>query len=144
MKAPIRFEKVGKKKIQVWFENFEYYQPNDHVCGDCGIRAVSKALGCSWEESLTKLFNKAIIIKDSPGARETINETLKEHGFKWVAIRPKKGEKRPTVSSFSKDHVDGTFVLDVANHVVCSMNGKYYDIWDSGHRALYGYWEKCK
>lgn len=66
MKAPIRFEKVGKKKIQVWHNNFEYYQPNDHECGDCGIRAVSKALGnISWEEALTELYNTAIKIKEA-------------------------------------------------------------------------------
>ena len=142
MNTPIRFEKVGKKKIQVWFDNFEYYQPNDHVCGDCGIRAVSKALGCTWAEALTHLYNKALIIKDAPEARETITETLKEHGFKWVAIRPKRGEKRPTVASFAKENKNGIYILNLSGHVVCAKEGKYFDIWDCGHKSLYGYWEK--
>lgn len=142
MKAPIRFVKVGKKKIQVWYDNFEYYQPNDHICGDCGIRAVAKALDCSWEESLTRLFNHAVKIKEAPESRENITETLKEYGFKWVATSPKRGEKRPTVSSFAKEHPNGTYVLNVSSHVVCAKDGKYYDIWDSGSKSLYGYWAK--
>lgn len=142
MKAPIRFVKVGKKKIQVWHENFEYFQPNDHVCGDCSIRAVSKALNCTWEESLTKLYNSAMVIKEAPGSRENINAVLKEHGFKWVATNPKRGEKRPTVSNFAKDNDEGTYVFNVSSHVVTAVNGKYYDIWDSGDKSLYGYWVK--
>ena len=142
MKAPIRFVKVGKKKIQVWHENFEYFQPNDHICGDCGIRAVAKALDCTWEESLTKLYNEAIKIKDAPEARETIDGVLKASGFKWVPTNPKRGEKRKTVSNFAKENNDGTYVLNVASHIVTAKNGKYYDIWDSGDKSLYGYWVK--
>lgn len=142
MKAPIRIVRDGKRKIQVWHENFEYYQPNTHVCGDCGIRAVSKALDCSWGESLTKLYENAMKIQDAPGSTENIGDVLIANGFKWTAIKPKRGESRPTVSSFSKEHKVGKYVFSVANHVVSAEDGKYYDIWDSGDRALYGYWVK--
>ena len=143
MKAPIRFEKVGKKKIQVWHNNFEYYQPNGHECGDCGIRAVSKALGnISWEEALTELYNTAIKIKEAPGSCDNITETLRCHGWRWVPINPIKGQKRPTVSEFAKLHPNGNFICRVSNHVVCAQKGKYFDIWDSGNKSLYGYWEE--
>ena len=142
MKAPIRFVKVGKKKIQVWHDNFEYFQPNDHICGDCGIRAVAKALNCTWEESLTKLYNAAMVIKDAPSSREAIDKVLKDNGFKWVPTNPKRGEKRPTVSGFANEHKDGTYVFNVSSHIVSAVDGKYYDIWDSGDKSLYGYWEK--
>lgn len=142
MKAPIRFVKVGRKKIQVWFDNFEYYQPNDHICGDCSIRAVSKALNCTWKESLTKLYESALKIKDAPSSRECIGDVLLSNGFVWVPVKPKRGEKRPTVSKFSEQHPNGTYVFNVSNHVVCADNGKYYDIWDSGDKSLYGYWAK--
>ena len=42
---------IGRKKIQYWHDNFEYYQPNDHDGGDCAIRAVSKAIDKSWDNS---------------------------------------------------------------------------------------------
>ena len=142
MKAPIRFVKAGKKKIQVWFDNFEYYQPNDHICGDCGIRAVSKALGLSWEDSLTLLYNTALKIKEAPGSCDCISECLKQFGFEWVPITPKRGGTRSSVSAFTKANNQGTYILRVSNHVVCAKNGKYYDIWDCGDKSLYGYWVK--
>lgn len=142
MKAPIKFVKVGKKKIQVWHDNFEYYQPNDHICDDCGIRAVSKALDFTWDDTLTILYLSALQIKEAPDSCDNITECLKNYGFKWLPIKPKRGEKRDTVSSFTKSHDNGTYILRVSGHVVCSKNGKYYDIWDSGDKSLYGYWVK--
>ena len=142
MKAPIRFVKVGRKKIQVWFENFEYYQPNDHVCGDCSIRAVSKALNCTWKEALTKLYESALKLQDAPSSRECIGDVLTANGFVWISTNPKRGEKRPTVAKFSEQHPKGTYVFNVSSHVVCADKGKYYDIWDSGAKSLYGYWAK--
>lgn len=142
MKAPIRFVRVGKKKIQVWHDNFEYYQPNDHTCGDCSIRAVAKALNCTWKESLTKLYDVAMKIQDSPSSRDAIDGVLKDNGFKWVPTNPKRGEKRQTVANFAKDNNVGTYVFNVSNHIVTAVDGKYYDIWDSGDKSLYGYWKK--
>ena len=133
---------MRKKKIQVWHDNFEYYQPNDHECGDCGIRAVSKALGdISWEKALTELYNTAIKIKEAPGSCDNITETLRKYGWRWVPFKPKRGQKRPTVSELAKAN-EGTYICRVSGHVVCAKNGKYYDIWDSGDKSLYGYWEK--
>lgn len=142
LNAPIRFEKVGKKKIKVWFDNFEYYQPNDHECGDCGIRAVSKALDCSWEESLSRLYKTAMQIKEPPGSCDNITEALKEYGFRWVPYKAVRGVKRPTVANFAKENNENTYILRVAHHLVCAKDGKYFDIWDSGKESLYGYWEK--
>lgn len=142
LNVPIKFVKVGKKKISVWHDNFEYFQPNDHVCGDCGIRAVAKALNCTWEESLTKLYQEALKIKDAPGSRETISKVLEANGFKWVPICPKRGEKRPIVANFAKENNEKIYVFNVSSHIVTAVNGKYYDIWDSGDKPLYGYWVK--
>ena len=134
---------VGNAIIHIWHENFKYYQPNKHICGDCVIRAVSKALDCTWEESFKILTDRALKIKDVPNCRKTVTSVLKDYGFRWVAIKVEKGMKRPTVSEFAKSH-DGTYVLKVAHHEVCVKGGKYYDIWDCGEKAVYGYWEKNK
>lgn len=142
MKAPIRIVRDGKKKIQVWHENFEYFQPNDHVCGDCSIRAVAKALNCTWRESLSKLYDVAMMIQDAPSSRESIDGVLQANGFKWVPTNPKRGERRPTVANFAKDNNKGIYVFNVSGHIVTAVDGKYYDIWDSGDKSLYGYWEK--
>ena len=142
-KGVIRYVRVGvKTDLPVYFDNFEYYQPNDHKCGDCAIRAVSKALNVSWNVSLDILSYSAFKIKEPPTSCDNITEALKMYGFKWVPIKPKRGEKRPTVSQFAKEHSDSTYICRVSGHIVCAKDGKYYDIWDSGDKSLYGYWEK--
>lgn len=123
--------------------NYYYYQPNDHKCGDCSIRAVAGALDVKWEEALRILCDEAFKTRETPCAVDNIISALKPYGFKWVAIKPKKGEKRPTVTDFARDHADGSrYILRVSGHVVCAHDGNYYDIWDCGKKCLYGYLEK--
>ena len=65
-------------------------------------------------------------------------------GFRYVGISNKKGSKRPTVEGFTKSNKLGKFVLVVAHHLVASVDGTYYDTWDSGDKSMYGYWEKVE
>ena len=142
-KGVLRYIRVGvKTDLPVYHDNFEYYQPNDHKCGDCGIRAVSKALDVSWNVSLDILCSTAVKIKEPPTSCDNITETLKNYGFEWHAIKPRKGEKRATVAEFAEQNKDKTIICRVSGHVVCAKDGKYYDIWDSGDKSLYGYWVK--
>lgn len=132
----------GRKKVHVYHDNFEYYQPNKHVCGDCAIRAITKATGLTWKDAYIEACNA------TADDMYTFNETqgmtiyLKTKGFKWVPIKPERGESRPTVAEFARCHQDGKYILNISNHFVACQNGKYYDIWDCGDKSLYGYWFK--
>lgn len=126
-----------------------YYQPNKKDLkdryGDCTIRALSRAMNCSWLEAfdlMIPLCREAQVsnIFDAPSVvRNPMVESL---GFKYAGISNKRGTRRPTVDSFAKDHPTGTFICNVANHEVAVVDGKYYDTWDSGECSLYGYYEK--
>ena len=133
--------KAGRKTVKVYHDNFEYYQPNDHICGDCSIRAVAGALGITWHTALDKLVEKAHKLTDAPTSTECVGALLLDNGFKWHPIDVSGGGKRPKVSEFVKSH-DTTCVLRVSSHLVHSRNGHYRDIWDCGEKSLYGYWEK--
>ena len=126
-----------------------YYQPNKKDLkdkfGDCQIRALSKALNCSWLEA----FDKAIsvcreewvsLIFDAPV--DVRSRMLKKLGFTYHGISNKKGSKRPTIDSFAKDHPKGIYICAVGHHEVAVVDGKYYDTWDSGDCCMYGYFEK--
>ena len=67
---------------------------------------------------------------------------LISNNFLYHGISNKKGSKRPTVDSFTKEHKEGTYLLRVAHHCVAVVDGIYYDTWDSGDWCLYGYWER--
>lgn len=128
---------------------YVYYQPNKKDLkdryGDCTIRALSKALNCTWLEAFDKMIPlcreyQVSNVFDAPSIIE--REIIGRLGFNYVGVSNKKGSKRPTVDSFANGHPEGIFILNVANHEVACVNGKYYDTWDCGYKSLYGYYEK--
>ena len=125
---------------------YQYYQPNDKDLkdnyGDCVIRALTKVTGKTWIEVFKDLIPKAMELQCMPNSKPCYEDYLLKNGFTYYGISNKKGTKRPTVTSFTKDHKDGTYVLRVAHHIIASIDGKFYDTWDSGDCCLYGYWKK--
>ena len=132
---------IGRRKIVIAHDNFEYYQPNDHICGDCAVRAISKAIQADWYKVYDDLVSIGRKQQRMPNEREVVDEYLKSKGFIWVPISVKGGNKRPTTAKFAEMHKEPA-VLSLANHYTSSKDGKYYDIWDCGRSALYGYWIK--
>ena len=130
-------------------KRYVYYQPNkkdlkDKV-GDCQIRAFCKALGLTWLEAFDltipicrELQTYTIFDCDLKKTKEAM-QTL---GFVYTGVSNKKGSKRPTVDEFAKAHPVGTYIASVARHVVAIVDGKYFDTWDSGHKSMYGWYEK--
>ena len=134
---------MGKAKL------FEYYQPNDKDLkdqyGDCQIRALSKALGLTWLETydaIAPICREAQLLGIFDAPAKVRNELVKKLGFTYTGVSNKRGTKRPTVWKFAKDHPTGTYILNVANHEVACVEGKYYDTWDCGECSLYGFYTK--
>ena len=128
---------------------YKYYQPNKKdirdAYGDCTVRAISKALDLTWVDAFKLMIPYCIEyqvtnIFDCP--IKTRKEILSELGFEYTGVSNKRGTKRPTVSSFAKEHKTGTYIINVANHVVAVVDGIYYDTWDSGDCSVYGYFKK--
>lgn len=125
---------------------YKYYQPNakdlKDEFGDCVIRSLTKVTGKSWIDVFDELVPLARKYQCMPNSWKCYEEFLINNGFKYVGVSNKKGSKRPTVDSFTKEHKSGVFVLRVAHHLVASVDGIYYDTWDSGEKSMYGYWQK--
>ena len=125
---------------------YVYYQPNKKDIkdkyGDCTVRALSKALDCTWleafdlmipfcrEHQVSNIFDCDIALR---------KEILDKLGFDYHGVSVKDGSFRPTVDEFAESHKKGTYILNVAHHEVACVDGKYYDTWDSGDKSLYGY-----
>lgn len=110
--------------------------------GDCAIRAVAVATGIGWENSYDQLALAGKQCKCCMSDIEAVDLVLKNNGFLEGKIKISKGDRRPTVDSFSREHPDMYMVLRVANHLVAAGKGNYVDIWDSGDCAVYKYWYK--
>lgn len=143
-----RNKTTTKNKGGLKMKLFAYYQPNNKDIkdnyGDCQIRALSKALNLSWLETFDLIIPicrevQATAIFDSD--LKVINKSMEKLGFTYNTVSNKKGCKRPTVASFTAEHKNGTYIVRVANHVVCVKDGQYFDTWDSGRCSLYGYYK---
>lgn len=125
---------------------YKYYQPNvkdtKDKYGDCVVRSLILATDSEWLKVFDELVGYARDLQCMPNDKPRYEKLLMNHGFTYTGISNKKGSKRPTVDRFTKDHKVGIYVLVVANHLVCSRDGYYYDIWDSGDCCMYGYWYK--
>lgn len=122
---------------------WETYNPNPskNRVGDCVVRAISKALRQDWETTYAGLTVYGFMLHDMPNANWIWGAYLEDEGFKQRVI-DKHGKRIYTVEDFCNDHPKGTFILAIDSHVVCVVDGKYYDSWDSGKEIPIYYWTK--
>lgn len=123
---------------------FVAYNPNPEgrSVGDCTVRALSKALGQTWEETYAGLALEGYILGDLPNADSVWGPYLKARGFirSWM---PDECPECYTVYRFAEDHPSGTYVLSMpGRHVVTVVDGQYFDSWDSGGEVPTYYWKK--
>lgn len=79
---------------------YTHYNPNPtkKSVGDCTVRAISKALGQSWEQTYIGLALEGFIRGDLPNADSVWGPYLKKHGFVaprwgvWIEIWDSGGE----------------------------------------------------
>lgn len=124
-----------------------YYNPNpqDLHVGDCVIRAVTKATNLTWEQTYIKIIVYGFMMSDMPSANRVWRQYLKDNGFQKYLI-PDSCPDCYTVQDFCIDHPTGTYILGIdgrnSGHVVCVIDGNYYDSWDSGSELPDFYWRK--
>lgn len=135
----------------------KYYQSNPHFrienpnprwekqrgmiwkTGDCCVRALANAIGCSWLDAFDYLTAKArrdyAVVNDGVFFRNW----LIEDGAIWHHCKAEKGKKRMTVLEFAEQHPVGRYVLKVANHECGCVDGVVLDAWNPGAMAVVGY-----
>lgn len=121
------------------FINHNANPANKHV-GDCTVRAISAALGKSWEEVFIGVCLYAFMEADMPSANHVWGMYLKRNGYRRYNVDDH-GKERYTVDDFCKDHPKGVFVLALSSHVIAVIDGNYYDTWDSGGEVPIYYWK---
>lgn len=115
--------------------------PNKRNTIDCTIRAVSLALGQSWDRTFIHIAVECLVYHDMPEANHIWAGYLRSRGFKRHII-PDTCPNCYTVRDFCYDHPFGTYILGTGGHVVTVIEGDYYDIFDSGNYVPIYYWEK--
>ena len=108
--------------------------------GDCAVRAISIALGISWEKAYTLLSVNGFLMGLLPDRDAVWSSVLRQHGFKKHLV-PNCPDCY-TVREFCMDYPRGTYVLKCEMHVLTVIDGSYYDSWDSGNEPVLYFWSK--
>lgn len=106
---------------------------------DCVVRAVSTAFNIDYMELRKQLNHKK---------RKWGFTSYKDTKFiyKYFDTYPRlifkalKGEPRIKGSDFTKLHPKGTFILKMAGHITCVVDGVILDTWDCSYRSVYTAW----
>ena len=119
---------------------YKFYNPNParNRVGDCTVRAISRATGHSWDHTYAALSAYGLHCKDMPSANSVWGKYLYGQGFRRHLIE----DLDCTVEDFCRDHPKGTYISAIDGHVVCAVDGFYYDSWDSGQEVPVYYWTR--
>ena len=110
---------------------------------DCTIRAISKAMGQSWDDTFDDIVHLAKKMAQMPDANIVWGRYLKRNGFHQYIVDDY-GDDFYTVEEFARDHPYGIYILHMLDqeHVVAVIDGMYYDSFDSGNEVPQFYWTR--
>ena len=115
--------------------------PAEKKVGDCVIRALTKALGMTWEEVYLALCLQGYKMYDMPSSNAVWGAFLRSKGFKRGII----SDSCPdcyTIDDFCKEFPQGIYIIGTGSHAVTAIDGNVYDSWDSTQETpLYYYYK---
>lgn len=121
---------------------FSNPHPNGKIVGDCVKRAFTHATGDDYRE-ISRQLNR---IKRELGAKaynsdEVWREFINRKGWRSEYFKAVKGQKRMNGERFCESHPVGTYVLSMAGHLSCCIDGIIYDTWDCSEKCVYKSYE---
>lgn len=122
---------------------FTYYNANPIAAReeDCAVRAVSAALGISWDEAFDLIAHNAKQMGSMMHRDAAWGSVLRQHGF-IRRIIPNSCPDCYSIKDFTIDHPFGDYVLGTGTHAVAVIDGDILDIWDSSYETPQYYWER--
>lgn len=122
---------------------YRYFNPNPVAAReqDCAIRAVSAALGISWDEAFDLIAYNAKQMGATMNNNAAWGSVLRQHGFKKRII-PNTCPDCYSTADFCYDHPEGVYVLGFDMHTATVIDGVLLDTWDSSEEIPTYYWSK--
>lgn len=113
--------------------------PCGRAVGDCAVRAVSVALGLTWQESYLKIATAGYGMCDMPSSDSVWGAVLRQNGFERRNI-PDTCPDCYTAEDFCRDNPKGVYVLGFGGHVATVVDGVLMDAWDSSQEIPQFVW----
>lgn len=123
-----------------------YRYSNPHPEGkrvtDCVVRAITIAVDGDYLEVRKHLNRiKKDLNESSYKNRKFMDKYSKLNGWRKISFPAIKGVPRLRGKDFIKLYPKGTYILNLAKHIVCIKDGVYLDTWDSTDKMIYNAWE---
>lgn len=113
--------------------------PKGNKVGDCVVRAISTALGRSWEEVYIELCLQGYLMSDLPSSNAVWNAYLKNKGYVREFVRDDCPDCY-TIADFATEHPKGTYIIGTGTHATVIIDGCILDTWDcSNEQPIYFY-----
>lgn len=122
---------------------YEYYNPNPFGknVSDCVVRAISKALNQSWEDTYIELALQGYIMGDLLNSNVVWSAYLKNKGFNRDMVSIDCPDCY-TINDFANEHPNGTYIIGTGTHAVTIVDGVIYDAWHSeNEQPIYFYYK---
>ena len=126
---------------------FHNENPKGKLVGDCVIRAISLATGDGWDKTYKGLCELGLKLKDMPNDKKVYDKYLALNG--WVKHKqPRKLDNtkytgREWCEKLRDEGKSDPMVVHIGgHHIVCIMNYKVHDIWNSTGKCIGNYWTK--
>ena len=129
---------------------YQFYNahPKGLRVGDCVKRAITRSTGMDYMEVQRQLNRH----KKVTGAKEFNSDRNPEHyvetvlNAKRMSFPAVKGQPRMNGERFCKAYPSGSYILQMAGHWSCCVDGVIYDTWDCSEKCVYKAWEvkSCK
>lgn len=132
-----------KKIDDTLYFHFHNANPKGKNKNDCVARAISVALGQSWETTIREMTEKGISIGAVFNEDSTIDAYLLEKG--WTRCKePRNSEnKKITVKEFLNNHKKGIYIIRAgSHHLSLIFNGRVWDTWDCSKKVMHSYFYK--
>lgn len=115
---------------------YVFFNPNpDGIeTDDCTVRAISLLLDRDWDSVYFGIVIQGAIMHKMPSTNCVWIEYLKRMGYVLRNI-PNTCPACYTIAQFCRDNPVGRYLLGTGSHVVCVVDGNYYDTWDSGSQV---------
>lgn len=123
---------------------FEMYNanPKGKKVADCVIRAISTAIGDTWENVYRDMVEHSIkectVFNDKKFIKKYITNVL---GLKMEKQPRFTNGKKLTVSDFATWYNSGTFIVTIANHITVVKDGIILDTCDCSHKCVGNFWK---
>ena len=120
---------------------YRYYNahPKGLIVGDCVKRAITLAARMDYMEVQRELNR----YKKVTGAA-TFNSDYNPHKYvenvlhaRKLSFPAERGKPRMTAREFSRTHPYGRYILNMAGHWSCCIDGDIYDTWDCSDKCVY-------